>query len=642
MLASLVVASYMSVAAGNCCTVTVDFAKSTGPIRPLHGVNNAPCHVGTNDWERIWAFQRAGIPFMRTHDTVGMWGGTHFIDIPNIFPDFDADADDPKSYDFTLTDRYLANVVKAGTEVFYRLGVTIENYWRIKRYTTNPPKDFAKWARICEHVVRHYNEGWADGYKWNIRYWEIWNEPDNPSMWSGTMEQFLDLYETSAKHLKKCFPNLKVGGYGSCGFYGLNRTERSGAAGAEWGYFDDFIKWYDGLLARCSKNAVPLDFFSFHLYTDDPREHRLHTAYAQRKLDEYGLKSTELINDEWNSMILSDNWSEKSKGEAYGKESHEAAAYVAAVLAVMQNETALSKAMFYDACPSRSYGSIFHSNGKTAPAYESFLAFNELKKLGTAVGVASSFSNVYALAAKAADGRQRVLLSNWTDQARAVTLRLDKAARYRVSRTDEFHARLLPTGEAVADGDTIVIPWKGTVFLDRIVEPPLKVIFDTDMNGDFDDVGALAMLHKYADIGRVEILGTFSCMPKGESIALVKKLNGYYGRGEIPAEAVEEAPAAYRRILAAQPDTSVVICGVGSLTNFAKLLKDDPQLVAKKVKRLVLMACKHPEGKECNSAADPASSKHVFENWPTPIDFSDFDFGWKIYSTEQEYAEGDA
>ena len=48
----------------------------------------------------------------------------------------------------------------------------------IKPYHTFPPKDPEKWARICEHIIRHYTEGWADGYHYNIRYWEIWNEPE--------------------------------------------------------------------------------------------------------------------------------------------------------------------------------------------------------------------------------------------------------------------------------------------------------------------------------------------------------------------------------------------------------------------------------------------------------------------------------
>ena len=40
------------------------------------------------------------------------------------------------------------------------------------------PKDFKKWAVICEHIIRHYTEGWADGFFYDMPYWEIWNEPD--------------------------------------------------------------------------------------------------------------------------------------------------------------------------------------------------------------------------------------------------------------------------------------------------------------------------------------------------------------------------------------------------------------------------------------------------------------------------------
>ena len=66
-----------------------------------------------------------------------------------------------------------------------------------------------KWAVICEHIIRHYNEGWADGYKLNIKYRELWNEPDlGDATWGGTKEQFFDLYVTAAKHLRECFPDI--------------------------------------------------------------------------------------------------------------------------------------------------------------------------------------------------------------------------------------------------------------------------------------------------------------------------------------------------------------------------------------------------------------------------------------------------
>ena len=58
----------------------------------------------------------------------------------------------------------------------------------------HPPADAAKWAAICVGIIRHYNEGWANGFHHGIRYWEIWNEPENrPAMWTGTDEDYLAL-----------------------------------------------------------------------------------------------------------------------------------------------------------------------------------------------------------------------------------------------------------------------------------------------------------------------------------------------------------------------------------------------------------------------------------------------------------------
>ena len=66
--------------------VSVDFGVSPGVIKPLHGVNNAPVRLNGKQDE----FRKAGIPFVRTHDTAYAFGGTHYVDIPNVFPNFDA------------------------------------------------------------------------------------------------------------------------------------------------------------------------------------------------------------------------------------------------------------------------------------------------------------------------------------------------------------------------------------------------------------------------------------------------------------------------------------------------------------------------------------------------------------------------
>ena len=135
--------------------ILVNFDKETGKIKPLHSVGCAPyaVNMGNNQLYIDKYFKEASIPYCRLHDCCGGWGGAHFVDIPNIFPDFDADENDPDNYDFHYSDEYIGAIQKAGTETYYRLGITIE--WGSKKYTATPPKDFSKWARICEHIILH-------------------------------------------------------------------------------------------------------------------------------------------------------------------------------------------------------------------------------------------------------------------------------------------------------------------------------------------------------------------------------------------------------------------------------------------------------------------------------------------------------
>ena len=201
--------------------------KKIGTIKDLNGVNCAPysSNWGDNQVFINQVFGYCGITRSRTHDVNGAYGGCYFVDVPNIFRDFNSDENDENSYDFYYTDEYITAIIKTGAKIVYRLGVTIE--WGSKKYSCNPPQDFAKWARICEHIIMHYNKGWANGFEYGIDYWEIWNEPENPPMWTGTKEQFLELYKVSSKYLKEKFPEIKIGGYGSCGFYAHFRPNMS-------------------------------------------------------------------------------------------------------------------------------------------------------------------------------------------------------------------------------------------------------------------------------------------------------------------------------------------------------------------------------------------------------------------------------
>ena len=216
---------------------------------------------------------------------------------------------------------------------------------------------------------------------------------------------------------------------------------------------------------------------------------------------------------------------------------------------------------------------------------------------------------------------------------------------------------------------------------DRIV----SVIFDTDMGPDYDDVGALALLHAMADSGEVKILATLSSNMYTNTVPCIEIINRYFGRPDIPlgaprkgfnmveqrfieredywavtlpqryphgtkrAEDAPDAVSVYRKILSNQPDESVNIITVGFLTNLAALLESQPDeysdldgmaLVKKKVKLLISMAGKFPEGWEYNVCTDAAASVTVFEQWPTPVTLSGFEIGVEILTGKRLIASG--
>lgn len=392
--------------------IEVDFEKATGEMLPLHGVCNSPLRIsGVQE-----TFRDAGIPFMRPHDACGAFGGAHYIDIPNLFPDFGRDENDPESYDFALTDAYLSTVVGAGTEVFYRLGVTFEPQTkRIKCYNTWPPKDFAKWARICEHVIRHYTEGWANGKKWNIRYWEIWNEPETTSGWMGTWDQFLDFYRIAANHLKAKFPHLRIGGYAASGFYAaLGHGTVTEQRKSYLRFFEKFIAY-----VTAPETKSPLDFFSWHIYTTSPEEVAEQARWVRRYLDGHGLAGVETDLNEWNRI---DHQNAARRHEYYEEmKAGPGPAFCAAVFCLLQRDRTVSKAMYYDAFPQRAYcGLYYFPSERPTPTWEVFRKFNVLYRLGKCVEATSAVPGVYVCAAT--DGAKRAIMIANTGARRTVSV----------------------------------------------------------------------------------------------------------------------------------------------------------------------------------------------------------------------------
>ena len=211
------------------------------------------------------------------------------MDIHCVFPDFSANPHQASSYDFTLTDEYLAATRKTGAQIVYRLGESIEH--TSKKRFVHPPPDAAKWAEVCLGIIRHYNEGWASGFRHDIRYWEIWNEPENrPAMWSGTDEDYFRLYRVAASAIKKRYPGLKVGG------------PAVGASGRFVNGEFHATAFVTNFLMLCRRESLPLDFFSWHCYTADPSELARRARAIRRLLDDHGFIATESHLNEWNFL----------------------------------------------------------------------------------------------------------------------------------------------------------------------------------------------------------------------------------------------------------------------------------------------------------------------------------------------------
>jgi len=403
----------------------VNFDKTVGKIKPMHATNNGPVGKINNmnvGWDvsnvshdhhvigaNIYEFAKAGIPYARTHDAsfYASYGLEHTVDVAFIFPNFDADPTDPANYDFTCTDHYMNMIDAAGTKVFYRLGHRIEH--EVKKYGTLPPKDFHKWAVICEHIIRHYTEGWADGMRRDMEYWEIWNEPDldpddavNKRTWGGTKAQFFEFYHIVATHLKACFPHLKIGGPAIAGK----------------------LNWAEEFLAQLK---APLDFFSWHVYAFTAEKMVDRATKVRALLDKYGFTNTESILNEWNYVK---GWESGNIQYSYATHSKiKGASFTLAAMCACQ-AAPVDMLMYYDARPSTPWNGMFDMTQiehSTLTGYYPFPMFNALYQLGNQVESVTDDASVYVCAARGED-EAGVVLTHYNDddatEAKTVTVDL--------------------------------------------------------------------------------------------------------------------------------------------------------------------------------------------------------------------------
>lgn len=191
-----------------------------------------------------------------------------------------------------------------------------------------------------------------------------------------------------------------------------------------------------------------------------------------------------------------------------------------------------------------------------------------------------------------------------------------------------------------------------------------RLLIETDVFGDVDDVGALAVAHYFADQERAEIVSVGVNTPSRYGSQTVRIVNRWYGRDAIPVGAMlplddsvfeldyahrvatdyataadrEEpgaAVAVHRKALSESPDGSVTVVSLGFLDNLADLLRSDPDddsplpgrdLVALKVRRAVVMGGYFPSGHEYNITESIPAAQEFVRAWPTDVDF----LGWEV------------
>ncbi|MGB6220745.1 GH39 family glycosyl hydrolase [Haloferula sp.] len=408
---------------------TIDFSESRGKIKPLNGVNGGPHVLEDHVSAMIQRHKEAGFAITRTHDA--RWPTPDVVDIHTIFPLFHLDADDPKNYYFDKTDDYIAAIVNNGSDVLFRFGESIEH---TTAYFIHPPSDFDKWVKICVNILRHYNEGWADGFNYNIKHVEIWNEPSHIGpMWRGTQEQYFELYKKASIGIKAAFPDVKISGL----------VDNPGRA------------WEKPFLEFCKSNNLPFDFYSYHIYTDNVIKLRDGAITARKLLDSFGFTETEIHMTEWKCSnadfkILRSRDPERfpEKAASYLKMSTGPAvsSMIGSTLMILQ-DTPIDMAYYYTA--DTSLWGMFDRVGNPYSSYYAFLAWREMLNTPNRVTIEGSMpSEMQQIIAGASDDEKTFsfMISNYKGKQSEASVILENlpltgeatVERYLVDGTHDF------------------------------------------------------------------------------------------------------------------------------------------------------------------------------------------------------------
>ncbi|GAB4404591.1 MAG: hypothetical protein OHK0048_24110 [Rhodoferax sp.] len=375
---------------------------AAGPVeavRALNGINIGPGPAGSDPGNATLtqAYRDRGITLIRTHDYYGP------LDMATLYPDRSKSPSDLSSYNFTgpvdarfkSSDTIFGEIVNNGFEPYFRLGDSYNN--------VSPPSETerANWIEAVKNVLRHYRNGQWSGFNSDFRYLEIWNEPDNSTFWpnSNPYSQFLMLYSETAKALRAEFPTLKIGGSGF-----THQACQTTNGKAKLAAFLDHVV----------STGAPLDFFSWHIYTNTPETVNQCATYFRQQLDARGLTTTPMHLTEYNT----DERNPPSTGTLSVRAQGRGAAILTSVWIRLQ-ESGVEQALFYRGPdPTQSfpefYG-MFYADGTPKKIGLATLLWHDIAQGGDRLQLTSTSTTaneLKALVTEDGNGQRRVLLAN--------------------------------------------------------------------------------------------------------------------------------------------------------------------------------------------------------------------------------------
>lgn len=222
-------------------------------------------------------------------------------------------------------------------------------------------------------------------------------------------------------------------------------------------------------------------------------------------------------------------------------------------------------------------------------------------------------------------------------------------------------------------------PDGGALYTER--DAPQRILLDTDMLTDCDDLAAIAMLHRLEMMGLAKTLAVTVSSAYPKSAAVVDALNTYYGRGDLPIgapkngrgvylstscfldavaaefvhavadnDAAPDAVRVMRRALAESPDESVRLVTIGYMTNVEALLDSAPDdlspddgmtLVRRKVCEWICMGGNFPDDPaidNVNFKRDPIPALRALRRFPRPITFAGREIGHNVFVGDRFHA----